>query len=161
MNLSSASRRPHLVVLGDILVDVVASPMGRLLRGSDVPGTVRFRAGGSASNTARAFARLGGRATLIGAVGEDGWGRRLTAALRVEGVTVRAVTVARPTGRLVALVGPDGERSFVTERGAADYLSPSHLRDGWLRGASARDQVPTDPGDTMRSVREKPVTPHL
>lgn len=129
--------RPRLVVVGDLLLDVVATAAGSMVHGSDVAGTVRFRAGGSAANTARAFARLGGRATLVGAVGADEWGRRLAASLRADGVAVRAITVARPTGRLVALVEADGERSFVTERAAADLLSPSHLVDGWLRGASA------------------------
>jgi sugar/nucleoside kinase (ribokinase family) len=37
----------------------------------------------------------------------------------------------------VALVGPDGERTFVTDRGAADHLLPSDLRPTWFRGAAA------------------------
>ena len=51
---------PSLVTLGDLLLDVIVRPTGAPERGTDVPGTVRFRAGGSAGNAARAFARLGG-----------------------------------------------------------------------------------------------------
>lgn len=126
-----------MIVLGDIVLDVVAQAEGPIARGSDVAATVRFRAGGSAANTARAVARLGGRGSFVGAVGRDGIARRLIASLRADGVTVRLVTAEGPTARLVVLVGPHGERSFLTERGAADRLRPSDLRPAWFRAASA------------------------
>ncbi|MBA2275137.1 MAG: carbohydrate kinase family protein [Chloroflexi bacterium] len=128
---------PRLVVLGDVVLDIVARSDGPLEPASDVPGTVRFRAGGSAANTARAFAGLGGRSTFIGAVGGDRWARRLMAALRAESVTVQAVPKARPTARLVVLVGSDGERSFVVERGAADALEARDLEEAWFRSCDA------------------------
>ena len=132
-----AKRSARLVVLGDLVLDVVAHFDGPVAQASDVSGTVRLRPGGSAANTARAFARLGGRATFIGAVGRDAWARRLTLAVRAEGVTVHTVPVALPTARLVALVRPDGERSFVVERGAADALQPSDVDDSWFRSCEA------------------------
>ena len=130
-------RSARLVVLGDLVLDVVAHFDGPVAQASDVSGTVRFRPGGSAANTARAFARLGGRATFIGAVGRDAWARRLTLAVRAEGVTVHTVPVALPTARLVALVRPDGERSFVVERGAADALQASDVDATWFRSCDA------------------------
>ena len=109
-----------------------------LERGTDVGGTVRFRQGGSAANVARAFGRLGGHATFIGSVGADAWGRRLTSSLRADGVRVQAVTTAAPTGRLVAIVERgSGERSFFTERGAADALMARDVQPAWLRGVGA------------------------
>lgn len=151
MTLSAASRmrvRPghrakpangaaRLVVLGDLVLDIVARAEGSLETASDVAGTIRFRAGGSAANTGRAFTKLGGRATFIGAVGRDAWARRLTAALRTEGVTVHSVPVAQPTARLVVLVGAGGERSFVVERGAADALQAAALDEAWFRSCDA------------------------
>jgi sugar/nucleoside kinase (ribokinase family) len=125
------------VVLGDLLLDVVARSDAGLRPGSDVAGSLRFRTGGSAANVARAFARLGGDATLVCAVGRDGWGTRLADAVRAEGVTVRAVRVAGTTGRLLALVAGDGERTFVTERGAADALDAADLGVDWFRRAMA------------------------
>lgn len=115
------------------MLDIVARADGSVEQASDVAGTVRFRAGGSAANTARSFVRAGGRATFIGAVGRDAWARRLVAAVRAEGVTIHAVMVARPTGRIVVLVGTDGERSFVVERGAADLLEATDLDAAWFR----------------------------
>ncbi|MFN8520595.1 MAG: carbohydrate kinase family protein [Chloroflexota bacterium] len=128
---------PSLVVLGDLLLDVVAQAEAGLRSGSDVDGTVRFRVGGSAANVARSFARLGGGASLVCAVGRDGWGTRLVEAVRADGVTVRAVRVAAATGRLLALVAADGERTFVTERGATDGIRAADLRATWFRGVRA------------------------
>ena len=104
-----------------------------LQTGTDVPGTLRFRAGGSAANVARSFAHLGGQAGFIGSVGRDGWGRRLGAVLRDEGVTAHLVVSGPVTGRLAAVIDRTGERSFITERGSADTLRPDDVRAGWLR----------------------------
>ncbi|MET0773189.1 MAG: carbohydrate kinase family protein [Candidatus Limnocylindrales bacterium] len=125
------------MVLGDLLLDVVARADAGLRPGSDVQGTVRFRVGGSAANVARSFARLGGTATLISSVGRDGWGSRLVEAVRAEGVTVRPIRGAGESGRLLALVGVDGERTFVTERGATDGIRAADLRPSWFRGVGA------------------------
>jgi len=128
-------RRPLLVALGDLVLDIVVRPERPVASGTDVPGTIIFRAGGSAANTCRAFVQLGGAATLIAAVGDDGWGRRLVAALRAEGVQVRSPRVDAASARLVALISSRGERSFVTQRGAADRLRPEHVDGSWLRAA--------------------------
>jgi sugar/nucleoside kinase (ribokinase family) len=125
------------MVLGDLLLDVVARADAGLRPGSDVQGTVRFRVGGSAANVARSYARLGGAATLVSSVGRDGWGSRLVEAVRAEGVTVRPIRGAGETGRLLALVGVDGERTFVTERGATDGIRATDLRASWFRGVRA------------------------
>ena len=131
-------RPAPILVLGDLALDVALAPAQTLRRGTDVPGAVRLYQGGSAANTARWLARLGASATLICAVGRDGVGRALLAALHAEGVTVRA---ARPAGartaRIGMLVDPSGERSFVADRGAADLLAPGDLRPAWFRGAGA------------------------
>jgi sugar/nucleoside kinase (ribokinase family) len=124
-----------LVVLGDLLLDVVARADAGLRPGSDVQGTVRFRVGGSAANVARSFARLGATATLICSVGRDGWGSRLVEAVRADRVTVRPIRGAGESGRLLALVGVDGERTFVTERGATDGIRAADLKASWFRGA--------------------------
>ena len=104
--------------------------------GTDVPGVVRLHQGGSAANTARWLARLGARATLVCAVGRDAPGHALTAALRGDGVTVRAARPAKArTARIGMVVDALGERSFVADRGAADLLQPGDLRAAWFRGA--------------------------
>jgi len=131
------TRRRPILVLGDVVLDVVARLREPLQRGSDASGTVAFRGGGSAANTARMVARLGGEAVFIGSVGRDQWGRALEGELRRDGVTVHSVHVGAPTARIAVLVETGGERSFVTERGAADHLSAADLRTTWFREAAA------------------------
>lgn len=116
------------------MLDVVVRPERPVASGTDVPGSINLRAGGSAANTCRAFAQLGGAATLICAVGDDGLGRRLVSALRADGVQVRWQMVGAATARLVALISARGERSFVTQRGAADHLRPAHVEAAWFKG---------------------------
>jgi sugar/nucleoside kinase (ribokinase family) len=131
----SRARRPRarVIVIGDLTLDVVLSPDRALLGGSDVPGKVRLRQGGSAANAARWFGRLGANTQLICAVGRDRPGRALVEAVRSDGVVARAARVAgRPTGRIGVLLSADGERAFVADRGAADQLAPSDLRAAWF-----------------------------
>lgn len=125
--------QPRVTVLGDLVLDVVIMPARPLERGTDVPGRVALRQGGSAANTARWLARLGARSTLVTAVGRDAIGRTLVDALRSDRVTVRATRVSgRPTGRIGVVVLFGGERSFVADRGAADELRPNDLRPDWF-----------------------------
>ena len=135
IRLQRSSRSPRVAVLGDLMVDVVVRPERSLDAGTDVPGRVTLRAGGSAANTARWLGRLGAAVSLISAVGRDPAGRALAAAVRADGVTPRLVRVAgRRTGRIGVIVGPGGERSFVADRAAADALRPDDLRPAWLAG---------------------------
>ena len=133
----SPSQPPRLVALGDLLLDVVITPERPIERGTDVPGRLDFRRGGSAATTAAGFARLGGRASLITSLGDDVWASWLLASLRAEGVEVHAVRRPGASGRLAALIDEHGERSFVTERGVADALAAEQVERGWIRGRDA------------------------
>lgn len=80
---------------------------------------VRETPGGDAANVAVAFARLGGRAGMIGAVGDDPAGRALREHLAAAGVDTRRVLVLDvPSGRAFSLVEPDGVRRLLYTRGA-------------------------------------------
>jgi len=126
--------RPRVVVLGDLVLDAVVIPARALDPGTDVPGRVALRQGGSAATTARWLARLGARTTLVCAVGRDPFGRALVDAVADDGVRVRATRVAgERTGRIGVVVAPGGERSFVADRAAADRLAPADLEASWLR----------------------------
>ena len=129
------SKGARAIVVGDLALDVVLAPARPTETGTDVPGRVSIRTGGSAANTARWLARLGVRTQLIGAVGRDGPGRALVEALRADGVTPRVGRVGGlRTARIGVLVDPSGERSFVADRGAADALTPGDLKSGWFAG---------------------------
>jgi sugar/nucleoside kinase (ribokinase family) len=122
-------------VLGDLMLDVVLAPERAIQRGTDVPGRVGIRQGGSAANTARWLGRLGVRTQLICAVGRDGAGRSLVEQVRSDDVTIRVSRIAgQRTGRIGVIVSHDGERSFVADRRAADGLKPEDLKPEWFEG---------------------------
>ena len=78
--------------------------------------------GGSAGNTIRAMARLGCEVGFIGKVGEDSTGEFYEQALRNIGIAPYMLRSEQRSGKCVALVSPDGERTFVTHLGAAADL---------------------------------------
>jgi sugar/nucleoside kinase (ribokinase family) len=133
---SPVRRAPaRVLVLGDLVLDVVLQASQPIESGTDVPGRVEIRQGGSAANAARWLARLGARAQLVCAIGRDGAGRSLVAQLRRDSVEVRAVRIAgHRTGRIGVLVAPNGERSFVADRRAATRMTPADLKNEWFDG---------------------------
>jgi sugar/nucleoside kinase (ribokinase family) len=67
-------------------------------------------------------------------IGGDDIGQRLVGELRESGVDVRATVGTGPTGAIAVLVGPAGERSFATQRGAILGLRPEDLDSEWVAG---------------------------
>ena len=120
-----------LCSLGDLVEDIVVYIATMIARGTDTPASVRRRQGGSAANVAKHAALLGTSTTFIGQVGNDPTGAALVAVLVQAGVRVAAISRGQ-TGTIVVLVSPDGERSFITDRGSAPDLGA--LPDGCLDG---------------------------
>lgn len=114
--------RSVLAVVGDLVEDVVVWPSGPVQRGSDTSARVFRARGGSAANVAVAAARYV-PTRFVGCVGDDPLGDRLVAELEAAGVEVHVQRRGR-TGTVVVLVDPDGERTFLPDRGAAADLAP-------------------------------------
>jgi sugar/nucleoside kinase (ribokinase family) len=121
-----------IAAVGDLIEDVVVRLGGSLQTDADTPAEVVRRRGGSAANVAVAVARAGYAARFIGRVGDDAIGGALVDALRAEGVDVIVQRGGR-TGTIVVMVDGAGERSFLTDRGAAIALDDP--QPGWLEGA--------------------------
>ncbi len=114
-----------MCVVGDLVEDVVATTrvgVGMAATRSDHAVTVTRHRGGSAANVAAAVAvggrGSGARARFVGRVGSDALGASLSASLAATGAEVWAERGGR-TGTIVVLVHEDGERSFLTDRGAS------------------------------------------
>lgn len=119
---------PPVVVVGDVVVDIVVRHDRPLAPSSDTVATVRTTGGGAAANTAVWLSRLGLDVTLVARVGDDPAGRAQAAELAGHGVRCRlAVDPAAPTGSVVVLVGPDGERTMLSDRGANLRLTAADL----------------------------------
>ena len=117
-----------MVVVGDLLYDVLARFSGPLALGTDTFAPVHGRPGGSGANAAAWLARLGVATTLVARVGDDPVGRLLAEELAGDGVTARlAHDRELDSGKVVALVDGDGERTLITYRGAGENLRPEDL----------------------------------
>ncbi len=87
-------------------------------KGTDTQAVIARRRGGSAANVAALAVQSGTPSRFIGQVGADALGRELVAELESQGVDVR-VSFHGVTGSIVVLVDHRGERTFLTDRGAA------------------------------------------
>jgi ribokinase len=84
-----------------------------------------YAGGGKGGNQAVAAARAGSEVTFTGAVGSDGFGDQLLAALAGDGIDAGAVVrVEAPTGVALILVEADGENRIVVASGANDHAPP-------------------------------------
>ena len=118
-----------LCTIGDLIEDVVVWLNDELNIGSDADSVIVRTRGGSAANVAMFGALTGTPSRFIGQVGNDNLGEQLCASLRGSGVDVCTVVEGR-TGSIVVVVQPNGERTFLTDRGVASELSlfdASHL----------------------------------
>jgi sugar/nucleoside kinase (ribokinase family) len=120
---------PRALVVGDVMTDMIVQLDAPFARGSDAPARIVERPGGSAATFAVRLAQAGVDVDFVGRVGAADV-ERLSAEFRAEGVTPwLAGDPYAATGRLVAVVEPSGERSFLTDRGANDALREADIAD--------------------------------
>ncbi len=93
--------------------------------------TVNFKkfqsSGGSAANTIHGLASLGAPAGYIGKVGNDSFGEFFSNDMKANGIVPFMLKTMTETGRAMALISPDSERTFATYLGAAVELSDIDL----------------------------------
>jgi sugar/nucleoside kinase (ribokinase family) len=145
-----------VLAIGNAVVDVIADADDEFLaREGLAPGSMRLidaeRAvelygrmgpgreisGGAAANTLAGLARLGARTAFIGQVADDQLGQIYRHDLNAAGV--KFDTPARegepPTGRVLILVSPDGQRTMSTLLGASLYLPTEAIDESQVAGA--------------------------
>jgi sugar/nucleoside kinase (ribokinase family) len=122
-----------LCTIGDLVEDVVVWLNTELNIGSDTESVIRRTRGGSAANVSMFAALTGIPSRFIGQVGNDRLGSQLCEVLRDSGVDVQVVADGR-TGSIVVLVQPNGQRSFLTDRGVASRLA--HFDATLMNGVS-------------------------
>lgn len=124
------SRFDRLLHLGNVVVDVVLDVPSLPDRGGDVLASGTRATPGGGFNVMVAAARQGLPASYAGAHGSGPFAELARAALVAAGIEL----VQRPkpgldTGFVVSLVEPDGERTFVTSRGAEATLTSADLAE--------------------------------
>jgi sugar/nucleoside kinase (ribokinase family) len=119
--------------LGDLTLDVVVRLEGAIAFGADTHARIRLGPGGQAANVAAWAAALGARARFVGKTGSDDAGELARSRLAAHGVELAGPVVGR-NGTVCSLVSPEGERSMMSDRGAAAELRPDELDASWLAG---------------------------
>lgn len=124
-----------VLVVGDVMTDIIVRPEGAVVIGSDRRARIESHPGGSGANQAVWLGAMGAPVRFVARVGAADVDR-LTARFAQWGVTalLRGDATA-PSGTLVTLVDPSGERSFLTDRGANLNLGPADLPETLLDGA--------------------------
>lgn len=93
------------------------------------------QSGGSASNTIHGLSRLGIPCSFIGKISNDKFGNIFSSDLTNCGIEPLLFKDSTPTGKAVALISPDSERTFATYLGAAVKLSPSEITPELFKGS--------------------------
>jgi sugar/nucleoside kinase (ribokinase family) len=142
------------------MIDLLVRPEGPPAVGSDRRAAIVARPGGSAANQAVWLAHFGIAVSFVGRVGAGDHAGQ-TAMFRACGVEPRLVADATlETGRLIALIDPSGERSFLTDRGANDGLCEEDIPDALIAAAdhihlSGYSFVAASPRRAVRRVMER------
>lgn len=89
-------------------------------------GSFLMNSGGKGANQAVAAARLGGKVTFVGKIGNDIFGKRAVQQLEDEGINVDFVAVdpENPSGVALITVDQKGENSIVVASGSNGTLCP-------------------------------------
>ena len=119
MRATATSTHPRILHLAQVCVDLTLSVDHLPERGGDVFATKHGMSAGGGYNVLHAIRRMGAPAVYMGAIGTGPMAdvaRRALADIGVE--TAGAVLPDIDTGYSVAMTEPDGERTFVSTRGA-------------------------------------------
>lgn len=98
---SNITTKPNVVVVGSFMMDLIVRTERMPKEGETIVGKEFQRApGGKGANQAMAAARLGGRVTMVGRVGDDLFGQDQIRSLREAGIETSYITIdpEAPTG---------------------------------------------------------------
>lgn len=130
---------PRLISVGSIIADVRLEVPHLPSRGGDVIGSAATVTAGGGFNILSAAARQGLPAIFAGRHGTGPYGDCIRAEFAREGIaTVHRRICRGDSGFCLALVEPDGERTFVSSPGVEAALGSRKLTD-----------LPLAPGDTV------------
>lgn len=125
-------RENEVICLGMAVTDILVKGVTKIeMKGQTTfVETIEMQTGGDAVNEAITLANLGHGVRLMTLVGDDAQGKFLVQSLKEQKVDVEGVAIsnAYPTSTSVVLIGENGERSFLSRKGAtADEYSIAHM----------------------------------
>ena len=94
----------------------------------------QIASGGSAANTIHGIAKMGIKTGFIGKVGEDEMGTFFHDDMLNSNIHPQLLKINKHSGKAMALISPDSERTFATYLGAAVELSPDDILSDHFEG---------------------------
>lgn len=136
-------RRPTIVVLGGINMDLIAVAPKLPMGGETVVGERFYTApGGKGANQAVAAAMLGARVRMVGRVGKDAFGPVLLAGLRGHGIDVRGVAEDAQNSSGIAMILLDAQRqNHIVAIYGANMACDKMQRDAALEALEGADAL--------------------
>ena len=119
-------KRPKIVVVGSLNMDLVVSMERMPLKGETVQGTnIHYISGGKGANQAVGCAKLQSDVSMIGAVGDDRLGQQILMQLQEYGVPTDKIAVMKdlPTGT-ATILHTEEDNCIVIVPGANGTCSP-------------------------------------
>lgn len=112
--------RKKILVIGSLNMDWIVNVDHIPITGETVLGSdFQKSCGGKGANQAVAVGKLGGRVTMLGAVGEDEDGQMLLSSLKAEKVTTDSIQVSRNrTGLAIITINQQGDNCITVSMGA-------------------------------------------
>jgi sugar/nucleoside kinase (ribokinase family) len=93
---------------------------------------LKMTSGGSVSNTSLALRQMGAPSGYIGKVGNDEYGKFYIDELTKAGVSLHLIHESGFSGTAIAMITPDGERTFCTYLGAAAGMQKTEIQKSVL-----------------------------
>ncbi len=124
-----------IVCLGDSGLDVIVRLDQPIDTDQDTWAETTFVPGGQAANVAAWVATLGGRARLLSARSSGPAAAISAAEFERRGIEQVGPLLDGRDHVVVSVVGPDGVRSMLTDRGVSAMLGPEHVTSAHLDGA--------------------------
>lgn len=130
-----------VVCVGNLVADLIVRPVDALPPRSSLAmvEAIEVRAGGCALTTAVVLGHLGASVAMLGAVGEDDFGRLLEGSLLTAGVDCTGLLrhPTLPSTATIVVVDSGGERTYLHAAGAAREFRRRDMRDELLFGGKA------------------------
>src|SRR5215212_1191061 len=121
---------PTITVIGSLNIDLVIRTPRFPVAGETITGhDFTTVPGGKGANQAVATARQGARVTMVGRVGDDGFGEAVLSSLEREGIDTRYLTAVQGTATGVAVIAVEdsGENTIILAPGANHRLVPADI----------------------------------
>lgn len=124
-------KNPRVCVVGSINMDMVTTTDKMPEQGETVLGeSFTTYPGGKGANQAIAAARLGAEVVMVGAVGDDSFGKNLKERFGDEGAKAEAViTIPHESTGTATIVLSDGDNRIIVAPGANKYVTPELVKN--------------------------------